>query len=153
MTIYWLGFFISLCLSVYLNYKDLRPKERILLPILIIFSILVSFFSWISVLILAYTVLSNMHKRKMKKKIQSEKKIINKTKELTAEEFIKLFKPYLREGYLAMDFNNVWFWFKAEPNLDDRYGWNSRFSDNESYCLKMFKIKPVKNWQESLIKI
>ena len=59
---------------------------------------------------------------------------------------IKVLLPLLKKGWVAMDKDGSWCWYKEKPqiNLDL---WKS----NSFYIfLSCFNIKPAKNWEESL---
>ena len=60
---------------------------------------------------------------------------------------IEVLKPLLRKGYVAMDKNGSWCWYKEKPqiNLD-------MWKNNSSYIfLFCFNIKPAGNWENSLM--
>ena len=56
----------------------------------------------------------------------------------------------LKTGYIAMNKDRKWYWFSRKPVLNDKLDcWLS--SNNSTVELyKIFKIKPLKNWKESL---
>ena len=59
---------------------------------------------------------------------------------------IKVLLPLLKKGWVAMDKDRSWYWYKEKPqiNLD-------LWKNNSSYIfLSCFNIKPVENWEESL---
>ena len=59
---------------------------------------------------------------------------------------IKVLLPLLKKGWVAMDKDRSWYWYKEKPqiNLD-------LWKNNSSYIfLSCFNIKPAENWEESL---
>ena len=59
---------------------------------------------------------------------------------------IKVLLPLLKKGWVAMDKDRSWCWYKEKPqiNLD-------LWKNNSSYIfLSCFNIKPAENWKESL---
>ena len=59
---------------------------------------------------------------------------------------IKVLLPLLKKGWVAMDKDMSWYWYKEKPqiNLD-------LWKNNSSYIfLSCFNIKPAENWEESL---
>ena len=59
---------------------------------------------------------------------------------------IKVLLPLLKKGWVAMDKDRSWCWYKEKPqiNLD-------MWKNNSSYIfLSCFNIKPAENWEESL---
>ena len=60
---------------------------------------------------------------------------------------IKVLLPLLKKGWVAMDKDRSWYWYKEKPqiNLD-------LWKNNSSYIfLSCFNIKPAENWEESLM--
>lgn len=71
------------------------------------------------------------------------------TKQIDIKELI----PFIKDGWVAMDKNEKWCWFKHKPikhfgyinkwlrkNTDDKWGY-------------LVNIKPVSDWTKSLIKV
>lgn len=60
---------------------------------------------------------------------------------------IEVLKPFLKKGWVAMDEDGSWCWYEEKPQLH-RDLWN-----NNSYYifLSCFNIKPVENWETSLM--
>ena len=59
---------------------------------------------------------------------------------------IKVLLPLLKKGWVSMDKDRSWYWYKEKPqiNLD-------LWKNNSSYIfLSCFNIKPAENWEESL---
>lgn len=69
------------------------------------------------------------------------------TKQIDIQELI----PYLKDGWVAMDKNGYWVWFSDKPFIEDRDNW--LVSDGMFEPLTAFNIKPVENWEKSLIKV
>ena len=60
---------------------------------------------------------------------------------------ITVLLPLLKKGWVAMDKDRSWYWYKEKPqiNLD-------LWKNNSSYIfLSCFNIKPAENWEESLM--
>ena len=60
---------------------------------------------------------------------------------------IKVLLPLLKKGWVAMDKDRSWYWYKEKPqiNLD-------LWKNNSSYIfLSCFNIKPAENWESSLM--
>lgn len=61
---------------------------------------------------------------------------------------IAVLLPLLKKGWVAMDKNRDWFWFKEKPYIEKYYySWNS---GSPVSFIGGFNIKPVENWEESL---
>ena len=60
---------------------------------------------------------------------------------------IEVLKPFLKKGWVAMDKDGSWCWYEEKPQIH-RDLWN-----NISFYifLSCFNIKPVENWEESLM--
>ena len=61
---------------------------------------------------------------------------------------IEVLLPLLKKGWVAMDKNGDWYWFKEKPYIEKYYySWNS----GSPVCfIGGFNIKPAENWEESL---
>lgn len=60
---------------------------------------------------------------------------------------ITVLLPLLKKGWVAMDKNGAWCWYEEKPQIH-RYPWNN----NSFYILlSCFNIKPVENWETSLM--
>ena len=61
---------------------------------------------------------------------------------------IKVQLPLLKKGWVAMDKNGSWHWYKEKPYIEKYYySWNS----GSPVCfIGGFNIKPAENWEESL---
>ena len=61
---------------------------------------------------------------------------------------IKVLLPLLKKGWVAMDMNGDWFWYKNKPVAS-----NDKWKTNgwDFYKLAPFNIKPADNWKESLM--
>lgn len=61
---------------------------------------------------------------------------------------IEVLKPLLRKGWVAMDKNGKWYWFKERPYIEKfYYSWNT----GSPISLEGFNIKPADNWETSLM--
>ena len=61
---------------------------------------------------------------------------------------IKVLLPLLKKGWVAMDKNGSWHWYKEKPYIEKYYySWNS----GSPVCfIGGFNIKPAENWMDSL---
>lgn len=60
---------------------------------------------------------------------------------------IKVLKPFLKKGWVAMDKDGDWYWYDKKPYALNWFVW--RYTS--TYIpLSSFNIKPVENWKESL---
>ena len=61
---------------------------------------------------------------------------------------IKVLLPLLKKGWVAMDKNGSWHWYKEKPYIEKYYySWNT----GSPVCfIGGFNIKPVENWMDSL---
>ena len=61
---------------------------------------------------------------------------------------IEVLLPLLKKGWVAMDKNGSWHWYKEKPYIEKYYySWNS----GSPVCfIGGFNIKLVENWEESL---
>ena len=62
---------------------------------------------------------------------------------------IKVLLPLLKKGYVAMDALGVWRWYQEEPDRSICEWKNYGVVPSER--LSAFNIKPVKNWEDSLM--
>ena len=61
---------------------------------------------------------------------------------------IEVLLPLLNKGWVAMDKNGDWYWFKEKPYIEKYYySWNSGLPVS---FIGGFNIKPAENWEESL---
>ena len=62
---------------------------------------------------------------------------------------IKVLLPLLKKGWVAMDKNGNWHWYKEKPYIEKYYySWNSGMP----VCfIGGFNIKPADNWENSLM--
>ena len=70
---------------------------------------------------------------------------------MTIDEFKKNIAPYMRKSWVAMDSNEVYYYYKYKPNLNN-YMWIS-IDKNYDIFSSYFNIEPVKDWAKSLIKV
>lgn len=64
---------------------------------------------------------------------------------------IKELIPFMRDGWVAMNGNGIWYWFAEKPVLEE-YIWDC----NCYYIIDIsdiFNIKPAKDWTKSLMKV
>ena len=59
-------------------------------------------------------------------------------------------KNFLKPGWVAMDENGKWFWFKEKPSRGN-YTWEA--SSSESFSLGALSLKRVECWADSLKKV
>ena len=61
---------------------------------------------------------------------------------------IEVLLPLLKKGWVAMDKNGSWHWYKEKPYIEKYYySWNS---GSPVSFIGGFNIKPAENWEESL---
>lgn len=58
--------------------------------------------------------------------------------------------PLLKKGYVAMDYNNDWYFYKKEPEL--RIGSWAVKSSTAVFLSDAFDIEPAKDWTKSLMR-
>lgn len=62
---------------------------------------------------------------------------------------IEALLPLLKKGYVAMDKNGSWHWYKEKPYIEKFYfSWNS---GSPVSFIGGFNIKPAEDWRESLM--
>lgn len=62
---------------------------------------------------------------------------------------IKALLPLLKKGWVAMDKNGDWFWFKNKPYADSQMMcWRADDDFEEIQC---FNLKPATDWKDSLM--
>ena len=54
----------------------------------------------------------------------------------------------MKKGWVAMDMNGDWYWYKEKPILRDMH-WSLKKGDG--FKLGCFKLKPADNWEDSLM--
>ncbi len=57
--------------------------------------------------------------------------------------------PLLRPGFVAMDKDGTWYWFRRKPRIRDVF-WAAHPEDYRT-DLDMFLIDPVDDWKDSLM--
>ena len=63
-------------------------------------------------------------------------------------------KPHIKPGWVAMDKNGRWCWYKHQPICFHRKGMWLRTEIEHPWCdLGCLDIEPVDDWAQSLIKI
>lgn len=70
---------------------------------------------------------------------------------MTIDEFKEKIAPYMKKGWVAMDSNESYFYYKYKPNLNN-YMWIS-IDKNYDTLSSYFNIEPVEDWTKSLIKV
>ena len=70
---------------------------------------------------------------------------------MTIDEFKKNIAPHMRKGWVAMDSNESYFYYKYKPNLNN-YMWIS-IDKNYDILSSYFNIEPVEDWTKSLIEV
>ena len=64
---------------------------------------------------------------------------------------IKDIIPFMRNGWVAMNSNDNWFWAKNKPEIEEYCGcWDCYGETADLHC---FNIAPAKDWTKSLIKV
>lgn len=73
---------------------------------------------------------------------------------MTIDEFKKNIVPHMKKGYVAMDQDRKYWWYRRKPRKL-KYHWNVKtFTGNDlCYLQKIFKIEPVEDWTQSLFKV
>lgn len=73
---------------------------------------------------------------------------------MTIDEFKKNIAPHMKKGYVAMDENNLYYWYRRKPQKLKSY-WNLKKITGYDICYlsKLFNIKPVEDWTKSLIEV
>ena len=65
---------------------------------------------------------------------------------------IKVLLPLLKKGYVAMDSDEQWFWFKNKP-VQEELRWIPAKTPTYSdlWSMRIFNLKPYCNWKDSLM--
>lgn len=73
---------------------------------------------------------------------------------MTIDEFKKNIAPYINPGYVAMDEDGQYWWYRRKPRKFKHY-WNVKMlkKDDIYYLFKLFIIEPVEDWTKSLIEV
>lgn len=69
---------------------------------------------------------------------------------MTIDEFKKNIAPHMKKGYVAMDSNALYYYYKYKPNRNN-YMWLCIDGDYDR--LSYFNIESVKDWKNSLIEV
>lgn len=72
---------------------------------------------------------------------------------MTIDEFKKNIAPFMHKGYVAMDKDNSYFWYKEKPRRFRVYWRNKKGTENFCFLGKLFNIEPVEDWTQSLIEV
>lgn len=72
---------------------------------------------------------------------------------MTIDEFKKNIAPHMKRGFVAMDMNTEWCYYKSKPLINKNI--SSRWLIRGDYVLlsEMFTIEPVEDWTKSLIEV
>lgn len=72
---------------------------------------------------------------------------------MTIDEFIRDIAPKMRPGWVAMDRDKTWYWFRNKPKLNrDLEMWLAS-KRTGGVLLECFNIAPVDDWTQSLREI
>ena len=73
---------------------------------------------------------------------------------MTIDEFKEKVAPYMNKGFVAMDKDNTWWWYKNKP-IRFRVYWRFKPETENKTCFlaKLFNIEPVEDWTQSLIEV
>ena len=73
---------------------------------------------------------------------------------MTIDEFKKNIAPYMRKGWVAMDEDGQYWWYKRKPRKLKHY-WNIKILKGDDICYlpKLFNIESVDDWTKSLIEV
>ena len=73
---------------------------------------------------------------------------------MTIDEFKKNIAPHMSKGYVAMDKDKMWWWYKEKPRKFRVY-WRIKTGTENEICFlhKLFNIEPVEDWVKSLIEV
>ena len=73
---------------------------------------------------------------------------------MTIDEFKKNIAPYMNKGFVAMDENNLYYWYRRKPQKLKFYWSLKKMTGYDIYYLsKLFNIEPVEDWTKSLIEV
>lgn len=59
---------------------------------------------------------------------------------------IKVLLPFMKKGWVAMDYNKNWCWYEVKPERGSAV-WTA---EKPAFYLSAFNIKSAENWEESL---
>lgn len=73
---------------------------------------------------------------------------------MTIDEFKEKVAPHMNKGYVAMDKDKMWWWYKEKPRRFRVYWRIKKGMFNETCFLgKLYNIEPVEDWTKSLIEV
>lgn len=73
---------------------------------------------------------------------------------MTIDEFKKNIAPHMNKGFVAMDKDKMYWWYKEKPRRFRVYWRIKTGTENEICSLgKLFIIEPVDDWTKSLIEV
>lgn len=73
---------------------------------------------------------------------------------MTIDEFKKNIAPFMRKGWVAMDEDKIFWWYKNKPERL-KSSWNTEVMTDDDICFlaRLFNIEPVDDWTKSLIEV
>ena len=73
---------------------------------------------------------------------------------MTLDEFKKKIAPHMNKGWVAMDKDKMYWWYKEKPRRF-RVFWRIKTGTMNETCFlgKLFIIEPVDDWTQSLIEV
>ena len=73
---------------------------------------------------------------------------------MTIDKFKEKVAPHMKEGWVAMDKDNTFWWYKEKPRRFRVY-WRIKTGTENEICslAKLFSIEPVEDWAKSLIEV
>lgn len=73
---------------------------------------------------------------------------------MTIDEFKEKVAPYMKKGWIAMDKDKTWFWYKEKPRRFRVY-WRIKTGTMNETCFlgKLFNIEPAEDWTKSSIEV
>lgn len=73
---------------------------------------------------------------------------------MTIDEFKEKVAPYMKKGYVAMDEDKIFWWYKNKPD-SFKFSWNAEVMTDDDICYlpRLFNIEPVEDWTQSLIEV
>lgn len=73
---------------------------------------------------------------------------------MTIDEFKKNIAPYMKNGWIAMDKDKIYWWYRRKPRkLKTHWNLKTIKGDDICYLPKLFDIEPVEDWTKSLIEV
>ncbi len=73
---------------------------------------------------------------------------------MTIDEFKKNIAPHMNKGWVAMDQDKFYWWYRRKPiKLKSHWNLKKLKGDDICYLPKLFYIEPVEDWTKSLIEV